>query len=125
MDEATGRRYEGYTFNRQKPLGNYIVNFYCKPLKPVIEVDGGYHFEKEQRLQDKERQAVVEELRLHFLRFEDEQVKKDIDSVLCKIDAFTIGFETSRRLTVPATLPAANIGAKLDSVRALNKNYGN
>jgi very-short-patch-repair endonuclease len=33
---------DGYTFNRQKPLGNYIVDFYCKPLNLVIEVDGGY-----------------------------------------------------------------------------------
>jgi very-short-patch-repair endonuclease len=38
---------KGYTFNRQKPLNNYIVDFYCKPLKLVIEVDGGYHFEED------------------------------------------------------------------------------
>jgi len=37
----------GYTFNRQKPLSRYIVDFYCKPLNLVIEVDGGYHFEQE------------------------------------------------------------------------------
>src|SRR6186713_2670591 len=39
-----------YTFNRQKPLGRYIVDFYCKPLKLVIEIDGAYHFEEEQKL---------------------------------------------------------------------------
>ena len=32
---------KGYKFNRQKPLGNYIVDFYCKRLNLVIEVDGG------------------------------------------------------------------------------------
>ncbi|MER3463990.1 MAG: hypothetical protein C4329_05815 [Chitinophagaceae bacterium] len=36
----------GYTFNRQKPLANYIVDFYCKPLQLVIEIDGGYHLKR-------------------------------------------------------------------------------
>ncbi len=39
-----------YTFNRQKPLKRYIVDFYCKPLNLVIEVDGGYHEEEAQKL---------------------------------------------------------------------------
>jgi very-short-patch-repair endonuclease len=34
-----------YTFNRQKPLGRHIVDFYCRPLTLVIEVNGAYHFE--------------------------------------------------------------------------------
>lgn len=33
----------GYKFNRQKPLGNYIADFYCKQLKLVIEIDGNSH----------------------------------------------------------------------------------
>lgn len=37
----------GYTFNRQKPLLNYIADFYCKPLKLIIEVDGDSHIGKE------------------------------------------------------------------------------
>ncbi len=53
---------KGYTFNRQKPLGKYIVDFYCKPLQLVIEVDGGYHFEKAQQVKDKERQSVLEDM---------------------------------------------------------------
>lgn len=65
-----------YTFNRQKPLDRYIVDFYCKPLKLVIEVDGGYHFEEEQKLKDKERQNRFGQMGLHFLRFHDEQIKK-------------------------------------------------
>ena len=36
----------GYTFNRQKPLLNYIVDFYCKPLSLVIEIDGDSHNNK-------------------------------------------------------------------------------
>jgi very-short-patch-repair endonuclease len=69
---------KGYTFNRQKPLSNYIVDFYCKPLKLVIEVDGAYHYWEKQKLKDKERQQVIEKMGLHFLRFHDEQVRKDL-----------------------------------------------
>ena len=56
----------GYTFNRQKPLDRYIVDFYCKPLHVVIEVDGSYHFEPAQRLKDKERQQALEGMGLYF-----------------------------------------------------------
>jgi len=49
-----------YTFNRQKPLGRYIVDFYSKPLKLVIEIDGAYHFEEEQKVKDNERQKLLE-----------------------------------------------------------------
>ena len=73
---------KGYTFNRQKPLRNYIVDFYCKPLKLVIEVDGGYHFEEEQKLKDNERQQVLESLGLHFLRFHDEEVRKNLQVLI-------------------------------------------
>lgn len=76
---------KSYTFNRQKPLGRYIVDFYCKPLKLVIEIDGGYHFEEEQKIKDNYRQTILEQLGISFLRFHDEQVRKDIDMVLRKI----------------------------------------
>lgn len=45
-----------YSFNRQKPLNRYIVDFYCKPLNLVIEVDGGYHNETLQIIKDKRQQ---------------------------------------------------------------------
>jgi len=44
-----------YKFNRQKPLGKYVVDLYCKPLSLVIEIDGVYHCEPEQRIADDER----------------------------------------------------------------------
>jgi very-short-patch-repair endonuclease len=83
----------GYPFNRQKPLDRYIVDFYCKPLQVVIEVDGAYHFEAAQKIKDAERQQVLENLELHFLRFEDETVKKDMPLVLQKIAAYIAAFE--------------------------------
>jgi len=79
---------KNYTFNRQKPLGRYIVDFYCKPLKLVIEIDGGYHFEDEQKIKDSHRQTILEQMGLHFFRFHDEQVRKDIDLVLKTIETY-------------------------------------
>jgi len=77
-----------YSFNRQKPLGRYIVDFYCKPLNLVIEIDGSYHFEEEQKVKDKERQQILEEMGLKFLRFSEEQIRKDMDIVLKAIEHY-------------------------------------
>ena len=82
-----------YTFNRQKPLGRYIVDFYCKPLKLVIEIDGIYHFEEEQKVKDNERQKLLEEMGLYFLRFSEQQVRKDMDIVLKEIGNCIAEFE--------------------------------
>ena len=86
----------GYTFNRQKPLGNYIVDFYCKPLNLVIEVDGGYHFEDGQQILDKERQQLLEAMGLSFLRFHDEEIKKDMDRVIEKIKEYAVTLDKGR-----------------------------
>ncbi len=38
-----GRKIKGYRFARQKPIGNYIVDFYCSKLRLIIEIDGVTH----------------------------------------------------------------------------------
>ncbi len=43
--EVSGKRL-GFRFSRQIPIGNYIVDFYCKELQLAIEVDGSIHFEE-------------------------------------------------------------------------------
>ncbi len=78
----------GHKFNRQKPLGNYIVDFYCKRLNLVIEVDGGYHYEGDQPLRDKERQEILQDMGLQFLRFDDIDVKRNISFVVRVIQEF-------------------------------------
>jgi len=83
----------GYKFNRQKPLGKYIVDFYCKKLNLVIEVDGDSHHHEEAILQDGIRQQALEELELNFLRFDDLDVKKQIPFVLNTICTFIDDYE--------------------------------
>jgi len=80
----SSKKMKGYTFNRQKPLLNYIVDFYCKELNLVIEIDGSSHDHKYDS--DKSRQSELESNGLHFLRFEDKDVKRDIHNVLRTIE---------------------------------------
>ena len=74
----------GYPFKRQKPIGNYIVDFYCSPLQLVIEIDGESHRFKFP--EDAERQQWLEELGIAVLRFDDLQVKQDMENVLFSIE---------------------------------------
>ena len=40
---------KGFDFDRQRPIDNYIVDFYCKDLKLAIEVDGESHYGNEEK----------------------------------------------------------------------------
>lgn len=77
----------GFQFYRQKPVGRYIVDFYCSKLKLVIEVDGGQHFEEKQILYDKERTTFLAGLGLKVLRFSNLDVLKNMDGVMRTIIA--------------------------------------
>jgi very-short-patch-repair endonuclease len=88
-----------YTFNRQKPLDRYIVDFYCKPLRLVIEIDGSYHFEEVQKVKDSERQKLLEKMGLCFLRFSEQQVRKDMDIVLKEIGNCIVEFEQTHSIS--------------------------
>ena len=87
------RQVRGYQFNRQKPLGNYIVDFYCKKLQLVIEVDGNSHHFEETSVRDVQRQRILEEKGLKFFRFTEHDVRKSMDDVLRQIEQFIDNFE--------------------------------
>ncbi|MEL6606591.1 MAG: endonuclease domain-containing protein [Cyanobacteria bacterium J06614_10] len=71
----------GYDFDRQKPIDQFIVDFYCKSLALAIEIDGPIHDSAEAQAYDKERQAHLEGLGIRFLRFKDEAVKKHPNAI--------------------------------------------
>ncbi|EDX86347.1 conserved hypothetical protein [Synechococcus sp. PCC 7335] len=79
------KRIMGYDFDRQKPMDQFIVDFYCKALALAIEVDGSVHDTSEAQLRDQERQARLESLGVRFLRFSDDAVKQDINGVCLTI----------------------------------------
>jgi very-short-patch-repair endonuclease len=76
------KQLKGFQFNRQKPIGNYIVDFYCLSAKLVIELDGGQHYTEENRLKDKVRDEYMAGIGLRVLRFSDRDVFENIDGVV-------------------------------------------
>lgn len=69
----------GVQFHRQVPMLRYIVDFYCHEIQLAIEVDGSSHEYK--YFQDLERQNKLESYGIQFLRFTDQEVKKEMFSV--------------------------------------------
>ena len=74
----------GYDFHRQKPLDEYIVDFFCNELMLAIEIDGISHGGREKY--DNKRQQRLESLGIRFLRFDDNDVYYRTDKVLSEID---------------------------------------
>lgn len=78
------QRAYGVQFHRQVPMLNYIVDFYCHEISLAIEIDGSNHdhtFEY-----DSKRQGEIEAFGVTFLRFSNEEVKKNMFSVLLVIE---------------------------------------
>ena len=70
----------GLKFQRQKPIGNYIVDFFCKELMLVIEVDGNSHDEKVEK--DEKREEDLKKMGCRIYRINDVDLKQEIDGVL-------------------------------------------
>ncbi|UZQ54731.1 endonuclease domain-containing protein [Trichothermofontia sichuanensis B231] len=77
-----GKQMGGYDFDRQRPIDEYIVDFYCKKLMLAIEIDGSSHDSEEAQERDRYRQQRLEALGVRFLRFRDEDVRQNVASVL-------------------------------------------
>ncbi|MBN1471086.1 MAG: endonuclease domain-containing protein [Syntrophaceae bacterium] len=75
-----GRKIGAYQFTRQKPIGNYIVDFYCSKLRLAIEIDGISHDDKLEY--DRQRQRQIESQGVRFLRFSDEDVRENLEDVV-------------------------------------------
>ena len=84
----SGRKCCGLQFNRQKPLGKYIVDFYCKAINLVIEIDGYSHSFENIHQQDIERQKHLETMGMHVMRFTEGEARNNTDHVLQIIDVF-------------------------------------
>ncbi|MDP3111868.1 MAG: endonuclease domain-containing protein [Thermodesulfovibrionales bacterium] len=79
-----GKQLLGYDFDRQRPVDNFIVDFFCNELMLAIEIDGDTH--NYRISQDIERQRRIEGLGVRFLRFTDEDVKQNIEGVVTVIE---------------------------------------
>ena len=91
------KKIKGYRFLRQRPIDNYIVDFYCPELKLAIEIDGASHDFKESYEEDIVRQKIIEQTGVRFLRFKDIDVKRDMMNVIRGIEIWIEEEENNRR----------------------------
>lgn len=72
----------GFKFRRQHPIGLYIADFYCRKLKLIIEVDGKIHDLKEVKQRDAERENDLIGWGYTVVRFSNQSVMSNAESVL-------------------------------------------
>jgi len=82
-NELKNKKLMGYAFKRQKPIGNYIVDFFAPKLNLIIEIDGITHDFKIES--DNIRQDSLQSLSLTVLRFSDSDVKNNLNGVIMSI----------------------------------------
>lgn len=74
----------GLQFYRQKPILNFIVDFYCSAANLIIECDGGQHYTADGLVADQIRDQALSELGLVVLRFSNKQILTETDVILAK-----------------------------------------
>jgi very-short-patch-repair endonuclease len=92
-NELKNGKMMGYDFDRQRPIGNYIVDFYCKDLLLALEVDGITHHDEKVMMKDEKRQDELENLGVNFLRFNALQVVNDMKNILRTIESWILDYE--------------------------------
>ncbi|MEP7103950.1 MAG: DUF559 domain-containing protein [Candidatus Dojkabacteria bacterium] len=79
--EIRNKKLLGFDFHRQRPIGNYIVDFYCSELKLAIEIDGNSHNEDKFDY-DLKREKELLAIGINLIRFSDHSVKSNINNIL-------------------------------------------
>ena len=82
------KQLDGYRFRQQHGFGPYILDFYCPKLRLCIELDGEVHDSPEVKQKDFDRTLFLNQNRISVLRFRNEDVEQDIETVLEKIKAY-------------------------------------
>ena len=92
-----GKQMYGYDFHRQKPIDNYILDFFCYDLLLGIEVDGYSHEILEVYNKDRIKEKRMNELGITILRFSDFEVLKDMENVIRAIEFYILEFEKTHK----------------------------
>ena len=100
----------GHGFRRQRPIGKYIADFMCIPLKLIIEVDGITHTYEETVERDINRQKKLETLGFHVVRYQDDEVLEHIDRVRSYLLKVIKEREKNLPLTPSKALPVGRQG---------------
>jgi very-short-patch-repair endonuclease len=80
-----GKKLSDIQFYRQKPIGDFIVDFYAPKAKLVIEIDGSQHLEAHHAEKDRQRDEYLNSLGLIVLRFNGRQILKETEATMERI----------------------------------------
>jgi len=106
-----GKQLQGVQFYRQKPIGNYIVDFFAPMVKLVVEIDGSQHRQEDSLLRDENRDAYLKCMGLKVMRFNSRVVLMEINAVV-----EVIYREVTERMKIQIPLnPPLKKGVRVDS----------
>ncbi|RYY36839.1 MAG: endonuclease domain-containing protein [Sphingobacteriaceae bacterium] len=92
-NELSGKKLYGYDFQRQKPILNFIADFFCYELELLIEIDGNSHNHEEKFVLDIEREEKLKAYGLTIIRFSETEVRKDMNNVLRAIETYILDYQ--------------------------------
>lgn len=81
------KQFHGLAFRRQYPMGEYIVDFICREIKLIIEIDGGQHNFNENIEYDTKRTQFLNSLGYEVIRFWDNDINNNIEGVMQYLEA--------------------------------------
>jgi very-short-patch-repair endonuclease len=105
----------GFSFRRQHPIGDYVVDFYCTRLRLAVEVDGGQHNFQRQQISDERRTRWLQAKGVTVLRFWNNEVMENIEGVWAEV-AHAVALLSSRSATPTPTLPLSGGGQTFGEV---------
>lgn len=73
-------------FYRQKPIGDYIVDFYCSKAKIAIELDGSQHYKEKEIIKDKIRTNFISKYGIKVIRIPNNEITSNFEGVCAYID---------------------------------------
>ena len=79
------RRFSGYKFRRQHPVGDYVLDFFCEEARLSVELDGSQHGFPDQCKHDTDREAFLKSRGIKTLRFWNSHLRRDAQSIRDRI----------------------------------------
>ncbi len=76
------KQLKGHQFYRQKPIGNFIADFYCPKVNLILELDRGQHYTENGKAKDRQRDEYMRSIGLKVLRFSDREVFENMEGVI-------------------------------------------
>ncbi len=122
--ELRNRNVAGYKFRRQHPIAGYIPDFVCLEKKLIVEIDGGYHDEVEQKKYDAAREIWLNENGFTLLRFTNYEVNNTLQTVLKEIEETLNKKEISESVETNSPLLGRGVRGEVSFPSTLERGRG-